>query len=102
MLKKNLTYDATQDLVEVFTENGAEHTSTIVDQAMVVLLSGIHKRWVQPVPYTIGHASTPLSELCYLIMCLIKQLKEIAGSLQSELSQTAGPVAHPGPLPGGG
>ncbi|KAM7308975.1 hypothetical protein ISCGN_012606 [Ixodes scapularis] len=43
VLKKNLAYDVTQDVVQGFTDDGIERTSTIADRALVVLLSGISK-----------------------------------------------------------
>ncbi|KAG0421701.1 hypothetical protein HPB47_002422 [Ixodes persulcatus] len=44
VLKKNLAYDVTQDVVQGFTDDGIERSSTIADRALVVLLSGISKR----------------------------------------------------------
>ncbi|XP_040068228.1 uncharacterized protein LOC120841401, partial [Ixodes scapularis] len=61
ILKKNLSYDVAQDVVLGFADDGVERTSSIADRAQVFLLSGVSRRWVQPVAYTIGHTSTPSS-----------------------------------------
>lgn len=75
VLKKNLSYDVTHDIVHGFTDDGAERTSTIADRALVVLLSGISKKWVQPLTYTIGHTSTPSSVIRNLLVSLVQELK---------------------------
>lgn len=59
VLKKDLSYDITQAVVQGFTGDGIERTPTIADKAMVVLLYAISKTWVQPVAYTTGHISRP-------------------------------------------
>lgn len=50
---------------------------------MVVLLSGISKRWVQPVAYTVAYASASFSHLHNLLMSLLKQLQEIGISIKA-------------------
>lgn len=77
VLKKNLSYDVAPDVVLRFTDDGSERSSTIADRAMVVLLSGISRTWVQPVAYTIGHTLTPSSVIRNLLVSLIEQLKSI-------------------------
>lgn len=76
-LKKNLCYDAARDIVQGFTDDGTDRTSTIADRAMVVLLVGVSKKWVQPVAFTIGHTSTPSSVMHNLLVSLIVELRSI-------------------------
>ncbi|XP_049268640.1 uncharacterized protein LOC119382012 isoform X2 [Rhipicephalus sanguineus] len=76
-LKKNLYYDATRDIVQGFTDDGTHRTSTIADRAMVVLLVGVSKKWVQPVAISIGHTSTPSSVMHNLLVSLIVELRSI-------------------------
>ena len=83
MLKKNLSYDRAQDLIHGFTDDGNERTSTIADRALVVLLSGVSRRWVQPVAYTIGHTSTPSTVIRNLLVSLIEQLKDIGVTVKA-------------------
>ncbi|XP_042143062.1 proteoglycan 4-like [Ixodes scapularis] len=77
VLKKNLSYDVSQDVVHGFTDDGYEQTSTIADRALVILLSGVSRRWVQPVAYTIGHTSTPSTVIRNLLISLTEQLQDI-------------------------
>ncbi|KAM7300921.1 uncharacterized protein ISCGN_016498 [Ixodes scapularis] len=83
ILKKNLSYDVAQDVVLGFADDGVERTSSIADRAQVFLLSGVSRRWVQPVAYTIGHTSTPSSVTRNLLMSLIEQLKDIGISIKA-------------------
>uniref|UniRef100_A0A131YK61 Transposase n=1 Tax=Rhipicephalus appendiculatus TaxID=34631 RepID=A0A131YK61_RHIAP len=59
VILKKLSYDVTQDLVQGFADDGTARTPDIADRAMVVLLAGVPRRWVQPIAFTIGHVSTP-------------------------------------------
>ncbi|KAM7282946.1 uncharacterized protein ISCGN_000143 [Ixodes scapularis] len=77
VLKKNLTYDPAHDIIHGFTDDGVERTSTIADRALVVVLSGISRRWVQPLAYTVGHTSTPSSVIRSLLISLIRELKTV-------------------------
>ncbi|XP_040357043.1 uncharacterized protein LOC115328397 isoform X5 [Ixodes scapularis] len=77
VLKKNLTYDSAHDIIHGFTDDGVERTSTIADRALVVVLSGISRRWVQPLAYTVGHTSTPSSVIRSLLISLIRELKTV-------------------------
>lgn len=65
-----MSYDVAQDVVHGFADDGVERTSTAADKALVVLLSRISRRRVQPVAYKIGHTSTPLSVIHNLLMSL--------------------------------
>ncbi|XP_049516658.1 uncharacterized protein LOC119437561 isoform X2 [Dermacentor silvarum] len=76
-LKKNLSYDAGQDIVHGFVDDGIERSSNMADRAMVVLLAGISKRWVQPVAFTIGHIWTSASIMDKLLFSIIEQLKAV-------------------------
>lgn len=77
VLKKYLSYDKAQDVVLGFRDDGSEWISTIANSAMAVLLTGISRKWVQPVTYTIWHTSTPSSVIRNLLVSLIEQLKGI-------------------------
>ncbi|KAH8037068.1 hypothetical protein HPB51_008492 [Rhipicephalus microplus] len=76
-LKKNLYYDASRDVVQGFTDDGTHRTSTIADRALVFLLVGVSRKWVQPVAFTIGHTSTPSSVMHNLLVSLILELRSI-------------------------
>ncbi|XP_070378637.1 uncharacterized protein [Dermacentor albipictus] len=76
-LKKNLSYDAGEDIVHGFADDGIERSSSIADRAMVVLLAGISKRWVQPVAFTIGHVLTSANVIDKLLISIIEQLKAV-------------------------
>ncbi|XP_075725709.1 uncharacterized protein LOC142767601 isoform X1 [Rhipicephalus microplus] len=76
-LKKNLYYDAARDVVQGFTDDGTHRTSTIADRALVFLLVGVSRKWVQPVSFTIGHSSTPSSVMHNLLVSLILELRSI-------------------------
>lgn len=77
ILKKNLSYDAGQDVVHGFVDDGMERSSTIADRALVVLLAGVSKRWVQPVAFTVGHTLTSASIMAKLLNSIIMQLKAV-------------------------
>ncbi|XP_070381046.1 uncharacterized protein [Dermacentor albipictus] len=76
-LKKNLSYDAGEDIVHGFADDGIERSSSIADRAMVVLLAGISKRWVQPVAFTIGHVLTWANVIDKLLISIIEELKAV-------------------------
>lgn len=75
VLKKNLAYDAGHDIVCGFADDGTERSSNIADRAMVVLLAGISRRWVQPVAFTIGHTAAPVVR--DLLISLVELLKDV-------------------------
>ncbi|XP_042147120.1 uncharacterized protein LOC121836326 isoform X3 [Ixodes scapularis] len=77
VLKKNLTYDPAHDIIHGLADDGVERTSTIADRALVVVLSGLSRRWVQPLAYTVGHTSTPSSVIRSLLISLIRELKTV-------------------------
>lgn len=71
------------DLRTMAADDGSERTSTIADRALVVLLSGVSRKWVQPVAYTIGHTSTPSTVIRNLLFSLIEQLKDIGVTVKA-------------------
>lgn len=57
-LKQNLQYDAKRDVVAGHSDNRQERTPAVVNTALLILISGILKNWIQPVAFTIARTKT--------------------------------------------
>lgn len=74
-LKEHLQYDAKHDIVMGFSDDGRQRTPAVANSALLILVAGISKTWIQPVAYTVSRTKTPADTLHHLIITLIKQLQ---------------------------
>lgn len=74
-LKEQLQYDTKHEIVMGFSDNGTQRTPAVANSALLILVAGISKTWIQPVAYTVSRAKTPADSLHHLIIALIKQLQ---------------------------
>ncbi|XP_072142984.1 uncharacterized protein [Dermacentor andersoni] len=58
-LKRNLQYDSRHDVVVGYTDTGTERSGRAASSALLFLVSGIAKQWLQPVAFMIGDGSVP-------------------------------------------
>lgn len=75
-LKENLQYNPKNDLVLGYSDNGEERTAGVANTALVILLAGISKSWVQPVAFTVARTKTSAETIEKLVITLIKQLQQ--------------------------
>lgn len=74
-LKRNLQYDPKQDIIHGYVDNARVRTSGIANTAALVLVSGIAKKWIQPVAFLTGEGAVRCGPLLLLLKQLIIQLK---------------------------
>ncbi|KAH9361777.1 hypothetical protein HPB48_005070 [Haemaphysalis longicornis] len=74
-LKRNLQYDSKQDLVHGYADTGYERRNNVANTALLVLVSGIAKKWIQPVAFMTGEAGVHSGPLL-ILKRLIRDLKE--------------------------
>lgn len=71
-LKRNLQYDSKQDIVHGYADTGYERRKNVVNTALLVLVSGIAKKWIQPVAFMTGEAAVRSGPLLILLKRLIR------------------------------
>lgn len=76
-LSQMLQYDVAKDEVMGYEDDGKKRTPRISNVAMVVLLSGISRAWVQPIAYAISHNSTPADTIKVLLQEIITKLQTV-------------------------
>lgn len=75
MLKRILSHDAAQDIVHGFTYAVGEGMSSTADCALLFVLSGISRKWVQPLAYAAGYTSASPSVILDTLLKLIEELE---------------------------
>ncbi|XP_037518321.1 uncharacterized protein LOC119395100 [Rhipicephalus sanguineus] len=74
-LKRNLQYDPKEDVIHGYVDDGRERTGSVANTAMLVLLRGIAKKWVQPVAFLTGDGTVRSGPFLLLLKQLISRLK---------------------------
>ena len=71
-----LQYDIKHDIIIGFADDGAERIPRVANVALVILLSGITKSWVQPVASVVARNATSPNVIHRLLCDIISQLQE--------------------------
>lgn len=74
-LKRNLQYEPKEDIIHGYVDDGRERTSSVANTAVLILVRGIAKKWVQPVAFLTGDCMVRSGPLLLLIKQLISKLK---------------------------
>ncbi|XP_042149667.1 uncharacterized protein LOC121837877 [Ixodes scapularis] len=75
-LRRHLQYDIAHDVVIGFEDDGTRRTKDVGSTALVILLAGIVRNWVQPVAFAISKRQTNSSAIRTLLIGIIEQLQE--------------------------
>ncbi|XP_064465409.1 uncharacterized protein LOC135376898 [Ornithodoros turicata] len=76
-IKEHLQYDSGSDVVYGFVDTGKERNSEMAKSALLVVLSGITKAWVQPLSYIFSRSTVSADILNDLLQDLIRQLHSL-------------------------
>lgn len=76
-INQHLQYDVARDIVTGFADDGQERTAHIANSALVMMVSGISKSWIQPVAYLFARNGASPSTIKDLIVAIITRLQEI-------------------------
>lgn len=75
LLKHNLYFDQRKDLVHGFADNGTERSPDVATSALVVLLAGLSKQWIQPIAIAIVSKKLSPADLRCLLLDIIQNLR---------------------------
>ena len=74
-LKRNLQYEPKEDIIHGYVDNARERTNGTANTAALVLVSGIAKKWIQPVAFLTGEGTVRTGPLLMSLKKLIIRLK---------------------------
>lgn len=75
-LKQNLQYDAKNDVVIGYSDDGTERTAGVANTAFVALLSGLSATWIQPLAFAVAKTKLHAEAIRRLLLALIDELRE--------------------------
>lgn len=73
-IKEHLQYDSASDMVYGYADNGHERSPQLANSALLVVLSGISKSWVQPLSYVFSKSTASPGTVECLLVDLIRRL----------------------------
>lgn len=74
-LKESLMYDQSKDIIIGLSDDGNGRNNRIANTALIVAVSGISRKWMQPVASVVSHDATPALVVRQLLFALIQQLE---------------------------
>ncbi|CAG4932755.1 unnamed protein product [Parnassius apollo] len=73
-IKKNLSYNKKLDIIEGYQDQGNQgRTNEVANKALVFILSGIRKKWKQPIAYYLSGNYTTADRLATLIKEVLEE-----------------------------